>query len=455
MKNTFQALNPFTNQVIGTYTVTSNTEMKRLNNIAKSGHNSWQDSPLEVRIDKLHRIIDLLKSSRSALIDAQIAEVAMPRREAEESFDNLIHRVSTFFNIDESYFTLKQEYPNNITNVIVRVPYGHVLIVTPWNHPLSIPLWQIIPALLAGNTVIWKPSEKSLSVNDLIYSLFKKLELPPGTFTMIVGGPSQVQFALRNMSVNLLCFTGSLTVGQLLLAQCRKKMLPCIMELGGKDALVVCKDADLDSAVDAAIVGSLRHSGQLCSSIERIFVHESVYDGFVRSLLARTNSIKKDDPNKLTTMVCCLKDETAEQRIANQVKDAVNKGASVLQGSAIRPPEFPIVISKVDSECLLFQEETFGPVIALTSFSRDEELIEKLNDCKYGLCCTIWTKSELKFKELQASIEVGTITLNRLSGTLSRSPWVGRKSSGIGFVLGLNPIEPYTVLKNVRRKAND
>jgi len=393
MGDVLTAYNPYTGKVIKTYKKTSELELNEFNLISEKAFENWKNTPLDKRISKLKKIIDLLQKNRQALIDAQISEIGMPKKEAEESFANLIHRLNTFFEIDESYFNTNQEYPNNINNVISRVPYGKVLIITPWNHPLTIPLWQIVPALLAGNVVLWKPSEKALSVNEIICDLFKQLDLPKGTFNMIVGDYVEAQHILDTYSINLVCFTGSLSGGKLLQIKCGEKMIPSIMELGGKDALIVCKDADIESATDATIVGSLRHSGQLCSSIERIFVHTSVYDGFISVLLSKTKEIKINNPENIDTVIACLKDKKSEKHIVAQVKNALSKGATILQGSTDPNLEFPLILTNVDIKSDLFQEETFGPIIAINTYSSEDELVKKVNDCKYGLCCTIWTKN--------------------------------------------------------------
>ncbi|HXF06764.1 MAG TPA: aldehyde dehydrogenase family protein [Blastocatellia bacterium] len=328
-------------------------------------------------------------------------------------------------------------------------PLGVIGIIAPWNFPLGIPLSQIVMALMAGNVVVLKPSEHTPLVGFLIGELFRTAGLPEGVLTLLQGDGS-TGAALVEAGVDKIIFTGSVATGKKVAAAAARTLTPVILELGGKDPMIVLKDADLEAAASAAVWGAFCNSGQVCASVERCYVDETIADQFIAKVVEKTRRLRQGSPDDPDVDVGAMISEGQLRLVQQHVDEAVRRGAIVLCGgerNRAREGFFyqPTVLTDVDLEATLLREETFGPVLPIIPFRTEEEALRWANDSPYGLTASIWTKDIERAKKLAARIEAGTVMINECTYTyaLAQTPWGGIKSSGIGIThspLGLREL---------------
>ena len=320
-------------------------------------------------------------------------------------------------------------YPGK-TGVIHRDARGVVALITPWNFPVALPLRTIVPALLAGNAVVWKPSEISPRSGALVAELFDGL-LPPGVFEIVQGG-ADVGVALCRADVDLVVFTGSVASGRKVAHACAERLIPCSLELGGKDAAIVLADANLDRAANGIVWGAMMNCGQNCAAVERVYVERAVAEAFIERVTTAVKALKPgDDIGPLTT-------EAQRATVRRHVDAAKAAGATVVTGGedgAAGYAYLPTVV-RVDSDELdLIREETFGPVLPIAIIDNAEEGLARANASRFGLTASIWTKDLRRGEALARKLRAGVVTINNHSftGALPAAPWSGHGESGYGI----------------------
>ena len=310
---------------------------------------------------------------------------------------------------------------------ITRVPRGVVAVIMPWNYPLALPLRTIVPALLAGNAVVFKPSEVTPRVGAVIGECFHGL-LPDGLFATVQGG-REVGAALVAARVDLVAFTGSVAAGRKVALACAERFVPCSLELGGKDAAIVREDADLDRAAAGIAWGAFTNAGQNCAAIERVYVHERIAKAFLDKLVATVKGLApRADMGTLTT-------EAQLAIVRRHHEEAVAKGAEVLTGCTAEGLYFaPTVLRVTNDDCAAVREESFGPLLPVVVVASDDEAIAKANDCRYGLTGSIWTRDERAAERIAAKLRTGVVTVNNHSftGAIPLLPWTGVAETGTG-----------------------
>lgn len=317
-------------------------------------------------------------------------------------------------------------------------PLGVIGIISPWNYPFSIPAGEAAMALLCGNAVLLKPSSATPLVGKKIEEMFKAADLPEGIFQLI-SGDAAAGNALVESDVDKIIFTGSAQVGKQIMMKCAAKLTPLVLELGGKDPMIVRADADLDLASSGAVWGAFTNSGQCCASVERVYVHESVYDDFLRLVLKKTKKLKQGDGKNPSVDIGPMTTLSQLEIVEEHVSEARKRGALIHCGGQRNkelPGYFfsPTVITGVDQSFKCVEEETFGPLMPIMTFNNDRQVIQLANDTAYGLTASVWTKDLAKGQEIAKEIRAGTVMINECVYThaLSQTPWGGRKASGFG-----------------------
>jgi len=336
-------------------------------------------------------------------------------------------------------------------NMIVRVPLGVVSVISPWNFPLILSMRGAAFAMALGNTVVLKPSEETPVAGGLFLAeLFEEAGLPEGVLNVVTCSRENVEAVgdelVTHPLVRGVSFTGSTAVGRQVAAKAASHLKRFAMELGGKDALIVLDDADMDRAVDCAVFGTFMHQGQICMSVERLIVDESLADEFTERLVERVKGLKVGSPDDKGNIIGPIINQRQLDKISSQVDEAVAQGAKVLVGGKHEGLFYhPTVLTNIDPKMRIFQEETFGPVAPIVRVKSEEEAIAVANDCEYGLAAGIITKNEERGLRVAHRLETGIAHVNDTSVYDEPIvPFGGVKSSGFGRHGGRGAIESFT-----------
>ena len=325
---------------------------------------------------------------------------------------------------------------------IVYKPLGVVGIISPWNFPWATPLDEVVMALMAGNAVVVKPSELTPLTSLKFAEIFRQAQLPSGLVEVITGNGS-TGAALVDAGIDKIMFTGSVATGKRVAEAAAKHLTPVVLELGGKDPMIVLEDANIPNAARAAVWGGFNNSGQACASIERCYVHESIAPQFIENVVKETAALRQGPTTSDEIDVGAMTNERQLQIVEEHITDAVERGAKVLIGGKRRVDvngwfHEPTVITNVDHSMKLMKEETFGPVIPIMTFQSDDEAVRLANDSIYGLTACIFTSDISRGRKLAEQLEAGTVMVNEVVYThaLAQTPWGGVKQSGYGRTHG-------------------
>lgn len=321
-------------------------------------------------------------------------------------------------------------------------PRGVVGVLAPWNYPFFLPMADALMALAAGNGVVVKPSEWTPRVLLLAKDLLEEAGIDPDLFAVVVGRGDAGQ-AVIEAEVDMVVFTGSVATGRLVAAACGERLIPCVSELGGKDAAIVLADADVERAARSVAFGGFANGGQICAAVERVLVHESIYPRFVEALAERARSLRQGDDGEVQVDLGPMVMPSQEAVIVGQLADAVQRGARILAGGRAFGAEGaryfePTVVADVDASSSLWREESFGPCIPVRPFRTEEEAVREVNRSRYGLNAYVFSRDRRASRRIASRLEVGTVMIDDVlyTGALPQAPWGGLKQSGVGRVHG-------------------
>ena len=341
---------------------------------------------------------------------------------------------------------------------IVFRPLGVIGIISPWNFPLATPAVEVVMALIAGNAVVLKPSELTPLIALKLGDLFKRAGLPAGLLQVVTGDGS-TGAAIVAARVDKIMFTGSVATGKRVAEAAARFLIPVVLELGGKDPMIVLEDADLATAARGAVWGAFANSGQACASVERCYVQESIAAKFIELVVAETRALKQGLGTESGVDVGAMSNENQLQIVADHVDDARQNGAHVLTGGR-RAPNLPglfyepTVLTNVTQSMTIMRDETFGPVLPIMTFKTEAEAIELANDSIYGLTASVWTRNSARGRRLAERINAGTVMVNEVVYThgIAQTPWGGVKDSGYGRTHGrlglLELVQPHHIHVN-------
>ena len=325
---------------------------------------------------------------------------------------------------------------------LVYAPIGVVLVITPWNYPFAIPTTGLAAALIAGNTVVVKPAPSTTLVGLRLGALCRKAGFPDGVVSVVATDDRLAQSLVEDPRVGKIVFTGSVATGKKVMASAAKNLTPVVLELGGKDPAIVCRDADLERAARGIVWGAFLNAGQTCASVERVYVERAVAEPFIRKVVEETQKIRLGDPARDEIDMGPMALERQRAVVEEHVADARARGARILTGGE-RPggPGFyypPTVLTDVDHSMRIMREETFGPVLPIMSVDSLEEAVRLANDSEYGLTASGWTRSPQTARRLQEGLVAGVVTINDCVSSYGEpsAPWGGVRRSGIGRTHG-------------------
>ena len=449
---TFADLNPSDNSVWAEVPDGGRQDARAAIEAAQAAFGAWSSLPFTQRAHFMLKVADVFEKRKAEIVEALQAEGGgwFGKGMFETGYVPEIFHAAAAANYAPIGEVIPSEHGK--LSLAMRQPIGVVSVISPWNFPVLLTGRGIAFAIAAGNTVVLKPSEETPYCGGLLFAeIFKEAGVPEGVLNVVTCSRDNVAAVgdelIENPRVKGISFTGSTAVGRVIAAKAGAHLKKCCVELGGKDALIVCDDADLERATGAANFGSFMHQGQICMSVEKVLVHERIFDAFLQKFVERASKLKMGDPTKdKSNVIGPLINDKQAAKVKEQIDDAVAKGAKVALGGRVNGRFVePTILVGVTPEMKVYQDETFGPVVPVIPFANDDEAIAIANDTEYGLSSGVITRDENRGLAIARRLETGMCHINCSSvNDEPHAPFGGAKASGLGRHGGRWSTETFT-----------
>ncbi|KAJ5110612.1 hypothetical protein N7532_001147 [Penicillium argentinense] len=464
MSNHIRTINPATHEVIFDQPGTSLEDASKIAAASQKAFESYRHSTLAERKEIVKRALDIVDTRIDALAMELTTQMGRPIRYCAGEIKTMRLRAEHMMQIaEESLADLPGQPQDGFRRMVKRVPVGPVLIASAWNYPYLTTVNALVPALLAGNSVILRASPQTPLFGNQLFEIFTEAGLPKNVLQVVhIGSLDVLDQVAQLPAIQSVSFTGS-TVGGLRLREATARQVkPVNLELGGNDPAYVRPDVDVKNVAENLVDGAVFNSGQSCCSVERVYVHEKVYDEFIRLVQEELKNYKLGDPQDETTTTGPVISAPAKVKIQSHIDDALSRGAidatpenaSFALAKTAPKGNFiaPTVLTNVNHGMITMKEETFGPVLPIMKVSSDEEAVALMNDSDYGLTASVWTKDMARGEELIDQIEAGTVFINRCDYPAPDLAWTGWKTSGLGCTLGPRGYDGFVKLKSYHIK---
>lgn len=455
---TIVARSPISGEVLGQVPIATPLQIRTVMDEARLGYAAWDGLGLRRRLSFLKMLQTSLYRQRELILNTLMAEQGKVYQETLLEFLATIEQIA-FYQRAAAAVLAPQPVPVRLIPhrkfVIERRPFGVALVIAPWNYPLYLSLGPIAAALVSGNSVVYKPSEYATQIGEVMARVIAEAGFPPEVFH-IVHGYGDVGAALIEAHPNTIIFTGSVPTGKKIAQAAARKLIPVTLELGGKDAAIVLDDADINYAAEGIVWSGMFNAGQTCASVEQVYVQRSVADRLLAALrraVERYVSLGNGTPATRSLAAMTTPDQLAI--VEGQVREAVEQGAEVVMGGhrLAQAGLFyaPTILTKVTPEMRISQEETFGPVLAVTVIEDEAEAIRRVNEGAFGLTASVWTQNRSRGLRVARQLDVGSVSLNEhlLVSGAAEVPWGGIKESGYGRTQGKEGLLALTYAKTV------
>ncbi len=455
-----QIINPATEEIIKEINEDSKEILHGKFELLRSNQPAWQKVPLAERVNVLMSFSDLLEKNIENLALTLTSEVGKPLQQSRNEINGARKRIQWLASNAEKYLSPEiMTFEEGMEEKIVYEPLGVVCNISAWNYPYLVGINVFVPALLAGNAVMYKPSEHATLTGLEIEKLLKEAGLPFNVFE-VAAGAGAVGKILLELPFDGYFFTGSYKTGKYIYEKVAQKMVPCQCELGGKDPLYVAEDiADIASVAAGTADGAFYNNGQSCCAVERIYVHEKVYEEYIAEFAKEVKSWKAGSPADEGIYIGPLSRKDQLTVLEQQVKDAVEKGATLVAGGhRINEPGYffePTVLTNVDHTMSVMKDESFGPVIGIMKVKGDEEAVELMQDTEYGLTAAVYSSDKSRAENILQQINTGTGYWNCCDRVSPALPWSGRKHSGFGATLSHTGLRAFTKPKAWHLRVKD
>ncbi|TWH18691.1 5-carboxymethyl-2-hydroxymuconate semialdehyde dehydrogenase [Prauserella rugosa] len=449
---TFGVLDPVSNETYLEASAGKQADIDRAVAVARQAFEEgpWPGMLPRERARVLYRIADIVETRNERLAELETFDTGLPITQALGQAKRAAENFRFFADLIVAQADDTYKVPGKQVNYVNRKPKGVAGLITPWNTPFMLESWKLAPALASGCTVVLKPAEFTPLSAGLWPEIFREAGVPDGVFNLVNGFGEEAGDALvKHEDVRLISFTGESATGSLIFANAAPTLKGLSMELGGKSPAVVFADADLDAAIDSTVFGVFSLNGERCTAGSRILVERSVYDEFVRRYSERAKNIKVGDPHDPATEVGALVHPEHYAKVTEYIE--IGKTEATLAAGGGRPEGLetgnyvqPTVFVDVPPTARIFQEEIFGPVVAITPFDTDEEALRLANDVKYGLAAYVWTSNLERAHNFGQRIDAGMVWLNSHNVRDLRTPFGGVKASGLGHEGGYRSLDFYS-----------
>ena len=445
-------INPATEEMIREVAEDTSETIQAKFKQLKTAQQSWAKVGVEQRIAAIQKFYDLVEEHKDELAHTLTSETGKPLQQSYNELNGARNRIKYFIDHSEKYLAEEWVTTDGATKEkIVYEPLGIIANISAWNYPWLVGVNVFIPALIGGNAVFYKPSEYTILTGLHIRDLLYKAGVPPDSFQIAIGR-GDVGELLLQLPLDGYFFTGSYKTGKYIAERVAGKMVPCQLELGGKDPLYVMDDIDdIEKTAADALEGVVYNNGQSCCAVERIYVQENIYEPFVKAYVELCGKMQVGNPLEKNTDIGPLSRKEQPAFLTGQVSDAVSKGATVVCGGKVAGGKGyffePTVLVNVNHTMKVMTEESFGPVIGIQKVKDDAEAIAMMQDTEYGLTAAVYSNSYQRAEAVMQQMDTGSVYWNCCDRVSAALPWSGRKQSGMGVTLSYHGIRAFVQLK--------
>ena len=453
MARELKTINPATEEVIDTYQIMTKEQINEKTRKAQNAFLDW-NKDIHKRADHIHDFAQELRKSKEELARAMTKEMGRPIKDARPEVEKCAWVMDYFADNGKAFITDEVVNTDARKSTITFEPLGVIGSIMPWNFPYWQALRFAAPSLMAGNTIVLKPASATMGCGIEIEKAFRRSGVPDGVFQTIVGDSSIANILIDSEDINAVTFTGSVTAGGIVAQRATSQIKKCVLELGGSDPFIVCKDADIEKASTGAVKGRFINNGQSCIASKRFIIVKDIANEFIEKFVQKTEKLKVGDPLSENTDLGPIVNASGLKTIDSQVKDSVKEGAEILTGGEqIESKGYfykPTILKNVSTNMRVAQEEVFGPAAAVMVAEDEMEAVRLANDSQYGLGASIWTQDLDKAENLSRKIRSGIVTVNNVVISDPRVPFGGVKKSGFGRELSRYGMLEFVNIKSVR-----